>query len=271
MRNVLSFDVEEWHQSFFFKEGAEKPESRVEIGLRKVVDLLRPSGIKATFFVVGSVAEKKPEIVKLIRRSGHEVASHGYLHRPVSFMTKEEFREDLLKSINILNSITGKKVLGYRAPGYTITKDNLWALDIVKECGLAYDSTIYPVSLRIFTKGGVAGFPLGMFELDNGLREFPLTTLQVLGFDLPVATTSYFRILPYWMAKLAIRKLNNKGSVSTVNYHSWEFDPAQPRIKLPFPQNFKHYYNLARTEERFKRLITDFQFTSCAEMLDGAN
>ncbi|MEA3493432.1 MAG: polysaccharide deacetylase family protein [Candidatus Margulisiibacteriota bacterium] len=269
MKNILSFDVEAWCDSFFVKNKDEllKEGNRVEIGVKKILELLEPKQIKATFFIVGKLAEEDPEIVKMIDNAGHEVASHSYSHKPVSSLSPEEFKEDLLRSIKVLKDITGKDVLGFRAPGYTITKDTLWALDIIKDCGLKYDSSIYPVSLRLFTRGGVAGFPQKHFQIREGLKEFPLITTDLFGIKVPIATTSYFRLFPYLITKWAVKRLNNKGIGATLNYHSWEFDPKQPKVKLPFPQNIKHYANLKLTEKRFTRLINDFNFVPCREAL----
>ncbi|MBU0686419.1 MAG: polysaccharide deacetylase family protein [Candidatus Margulisbacteria bacterium] len=268
VNNILSFDVEEWNSSFYLDKDASVKESRVGLSINKILEILSSKDIKATFFVVGKLAEQNEDIVKMIDAAGHEVASHGYAHLPVTTLSPEEFRRDLKQSIAVLEKITNKKVLGYRAPGYTITRNNLWAIDIIRECGLRYDSSIYPVSLRVFTSGGAAGFQQGEFMISKDLKEFPLITADVLGVKLPVATTSYFRIFPYLVTKWAIKRLNQQGMRTCLNFHSWEFDPEHPKVKLPFPQNVKHYFNLSKTEPRFKQLISDFDFISCREAIE---
>lgn len=267
--NILTFDVEEWFdvehcrvkRSYFTGQG------RAEIGVYRILSFLRPRNIKATFFVLGSVAEKNPHIIKEIDSHGHEVATHGYLHRFISEQTPQEFEGDLLRSIKVLKSITRKEILGFRAPGYSITKETLWALEIIECAGLKYDSSIYPVNLRLFTKGGISGYPRQPFFIRKNLFEFPLITLGIFGLHLPVATTAYFRIFPYAISSLAIRRLDNEGIPAVINFHSWEFDKSHPRVALPFPHNIKHYYNLRKIESRFNRLTTDFKFVACRDKL----
>lgn len=267
MMNVLSFDVEEWFDVYHSKIKGDYKAKRVNIGIEKIVSLLRTENVKATFFILAKLAEENGEVVKIIEKAGHEIATHGYAHKLISSQNHKEFEKDLLLSIKILKNISGKEILGYRAQGYSLTKDTLWALDIIKDCGLKYDSSIYPVSLRLFTHGGIAGYPQGPFLIKGEFVEFPLPTLNLLGLKFPVATTAYFRFFPYWLTKYAITRLNNKNITPTLNFHSWEFDENHPKIKLPFPQNIKHYYNLAQTEERFKKLLGDFKFVTCQEAL----
>lgn len=268
MFNILSFDVEEWfHSHFVAIESSRLLKRRVDVAVRKIIEILQGKNIKCTFFILGMVAEENPDIVKMIDDENHEIATHGYSHKPLFKLSPRDFEKDLLLSIQILKSITGKDVLGYRAPGYSITKDTLWALDIIKDCGLKYDSSIYPVSLRLFTHGGISGYSQRQFFIKDGLIEFPLSTLNLLGLKFPVATTSYFRLFPYQITKWAIKRLNDRGIAAILNLHSWEFDEQQPKITLPFVQNIKHYYNLSETEGRFKKLLNDFTFISCKESL----
>jgi len=269
--NILSFDIEPWHSTSYLREGGSLlrgAEKRTKTGLGKILAILRKKGIKATFFVLGNVAEEEAEIVKMIDTEGHEIATHGHAHRLVAERMPEDFEKDLKLSIEILEGITGKKILGYRAPGYSVTKDTVWALDIIKKSGLKYDSSIYPVSLRLFTKGGVSGYPREPFFVREGLAEFPLPVMDLAGVKIPVATAAYFRIFPYAVNAGAIRKMNEKGIPAVVNLHNWEFDPGHPRMRLPAAARFKHYCNLDKTEERLDRLTDEFRFVSCAEALD---
>lgn len=267
MDNVLTFDLEDWNDSFYAKRGAVR-NHRLSIGLNVIREELNDKNIKATFFVVGALAEKFPEVIRMLLEEGHEIASHGYLHLPVDSMSPEEFEEDLLKSIKIIKLISGKEPIGYRAPGYTITNKTLWALDIISKVGLKYDSSIYPVSLKLFTKGGASDYPLRPFIIRRGLFELPLITMNVLGQRLPVATTSYFRIFPFWITQWAIRQYNLRQIPATLNYHTWEFDQDQPIIKLPFPHNIKHYYNLNKTRIRLRRLLQKYKFITCQQALN---
>lgn len=268
MFNILSFDVEEWFDSHFVPIKDNTPlEKRVDIGVKKILKILKGKNIQSTFFILGRVAQDNPDLVKMIDSQGYEVATHGYSHKPLSCLPPEEFKKDLLLSIKILKDITGKDVLGYRAPGYSITKDTFWALDIIQDCGLKYDSSIYPVSLKVFTHGGLNTNTQVPFFIKKNLVEFPLPTLNILGLKIPVATTAYFRIFPYPITKYVVSRLNQRGIFATLNFHSWEFDAEQPRINLPFPQNIKHYYNLSLACNRLKQLTDDFRFIDCREAL----
>jgi len=270
VKNILTFDAEEWYDVYNYGVKSSKAvcENRLNIGISKIFSFLDDKKINATFFVSGSAAEKNPQVIREIDKRGHEIASHGYRHVPISGLNREEFRQDLLRSVKILEDITGKKVIGYRAPCYSVTADTLWALDIIKESGLKYDSSIYPVSLRLATKGGAFGYPRRPFFVKEGLLEFPLATLNLFGIYLPAATTAYFRIFPYCVSYIAIKNLNKTGVPATVNFHSWEFDENHPKLKLPFPHNIKHYYNLSKTSVKFKRLIENFDFSSCLDKLN---
>jgi len=269
IKNILSFDLEEWGDPSILgvDTGLGAVESKLGHEVNVILDLLASHNIKATFFVVGKIAEKYKQLLKTIDKQGHEIASHGYAHVPIGTQTPEQFKKDLQLSIKILQDIIGKKVCGYRAPGYSITRDTWWALKIIKECGLRYDSSVYPVSVKIFTRGGVANCSDEPFCVDDQLLEFPLATLKVFGLKVPVATTAYFRILPYFISRWAIRHLNRSGKMVTLNFHTWEFGKDQPKLKLPFPQNLKTYYNLSKMIDRFKLLIHDFEFVNFKEVM----
>jgi len=267
--NILTFDVEEgFDVSRCAARQASTFGSRIDITINKILPILKQRGIKATFFVLASAVENNPQIIKDISADGHEIAAHGHLHKPISEQTPGEFKNDLLRSIDILSSITGKQISGFSAPGYSITARTLWALDIIEKAGLKYDFSIYPASIRLFTKGGAPGYPRRPFYIKKNLVEFPLVTLDVFGLRLPVATTAYFRIYPYCITSLAIKRFNKMGIPATVNFHSWKFDEFHPRAPMPFPYNIKHYYNLGKTQERFTRLVADFAFTACKYKLN---
>jgi peptidoglycan-N-acetylglucosamine deacetylase len=270
-KNVLSFDIEYWNSTSYLRED-DRPlgaaGKRTKTGLCKILDILRKKNIKATFFVLGDVAADDPEVVRMIDSEGHEVSTHGCAHKIISEFAPEAFEKDLRLSIEILEGITGKKVRGYRAPGYSVTKDTVWALDIVKKCGLKYDSSVYPVSLRLFTRGGISGYPRKPFFVRTGLAEFPLPVMDLFGVKIPVATAAYFRIFPYAVNTGAIRAMNRKGIPAVVNLHDWEFDPEHPAMRLPAVARFKHYHNLYKTEERLDRLTDEFDFVGCGDALE---
>jgi polysaccharide deacetylase family protein (PEP-CTERM system associated) len=271
MINALSFDVEDWFQVENLKCAVsygdwESAELRVEANTGKILRLLREKNIKATFFVLGWIAEKSPALVKEIHDEGHEIASHGYSHELVYNMTEEAFREDIDRSKSLLEDITKRRVTGYRAPSFSITRESLWAVEILKEKGFSYDSSIFPVSFH--DRYGFDGCGTKPFRWPNGLLEIPLSVYKIGGFALPLAGGGYFRLLPYGYFKYFLKRLNGKNQRFTFYLHPWELDPDQPRVKLPLSYRFRHYVNLRLTEKSLKRLLKDFDFQSIDKAYD---
>lgn len=267
MKNALSFDVEDWFQVENLKGVIRRNEwdnfeLRVLASTRRILGALEKQGATATFFVLAWVAERTPELVREIDRAGHEVASHGYGHDLVYDMTPDAFRADITQAKNILEDIVGKKVLGYRAPSFSITPRNLWALDVLKECGYTYDSSVFPVSIH--DRYGFAGVSHDPFVWPNGLIEIPLSVFRIGRLSLPAAGGGYFRLFPYAYFHAVLSHLNARGKVATFYLHPWELDPGQPKVELPWLYRFRHYVNLDKTEARLHRLMADFQFTGVA-------
>lgn len=266
--NALTIDFEDWYQ------GIEIPpeswpgfEDRMLGSGRKVLELLADAGVRATFFVLGLVAEKHPELVREIARAGHEVATHGWSHTFVYRLTPEAFREELRRSIGLLESLSGARVMGHRAPYFSITRDSLWALDILAEEGIRYDSSVFPV---LNYRYGIEDAPRWPYRLNPGgrvLEEFPISTLRVLGRNLPIAGGAYFRIFPYLVTWAAFRHINRSGRAGVFYLHPWELDPEHPRIPLPRRVAATHYANLRATEPRLRRLLRDFRFAPMKEVL----
>lgn len=265
--NYLTIDVEDYYQVSAFENIISKKDwgthpSRVVRNTRKILSLLSDKNIKATFFILGWIAENHPELVKEISDQGHEVGCHSYDHRLVYNLSPEEFREDTSKTKDILENITGKKVAGYRAPSYSITKRSLWALDILSELGFEYDSSIFPI---IHDRYGIQDAPRFKYALPaQNMTEYPISTSIIWGRKIPVAGGGYFRLFPYWFTKMALNKINSKEGKPFIFYlHPWEIDPEQPKIKNISPlTRFRHYNNLDKTENRFKNLLDDFVFSS---------
>jgi polysaccharide deacetylase family protein (PEP-CTERM system associated) len=263
MRNALSFDIEDWFQvenmkgAISFKDW-DTLELRVARNTERILKILKDKDTRATFFILGWVAQKCPALVKEIADAGHELASHGYGHDLVYNLSREEFREDIRKSKEVIEGLTGRKVLGYRAPSFSITKDSLWALDILKEEGFVYDSSIFPVSFH--DRYGFGKCESAPFKWPNGLIEVPLTVYRIRNVTLPLAGGGYFRLLPYAYFKYFFNKLNAKNERFTFYLHPWEIDPGQPRVKLPHGYRFRHYVNLKMTERSLVRLLSDFRF-----------
>ena len=276
--NVMSVDVEDYYQvSAFAKSVAtnewEQHESRVVANTQRLLELFSKKNIKATFFVLGWVAEREPQLVKEIHSQGHEVASHGFSHQLIYNQTQEVFRNETIKSKNLLEDLIGEEVLGYRAASYSITKRNLWALDILQEAGFTYDSSIFPIR---HDRYGIADAKTTPHELTtpNGgvLIEFPLTTRRLGKFNIPVAGGGYFRLYPYFLTRHFLKAVNKKQDEQFVFYlHPWEVDPEQPRIEASWFSKFRHYNNLEKCESRLSQLMDDFKFSTMKSVLTDMN
>jgi polysaccharide deacetylase family protein (PEP-CTERM system associated) len=262
--HCLSFDVEEHFQvSAFWSEARRQQwdqyESRVENNTRKLVELLAQHDTKATFFVLGWVAERYPDLVKLLVGQGHEIASHGYGHELVTTQSSEQFRHDVRRAKHILEDLVGIPVFGYRAPSFSITAESQWALSILVEEGYRYDSSMYDR----FQRSGNARTSNGIVQIETAagsIWEISPSTLDVWGFQVPVAGGGYFRLFPYAASKTLLQRLEKQGARLVMYLHPWEIDPEQPRMDGPWLSQFRHYVNLQKTQERLSRLLTDFRF-----------
>ena len=271
--HCLSFDVEEHFQvSAFWSEARRqqwnKYESRVENNTRKLAELLAKHDTKATFFVLGWVAERYPGLVKLLVGQGHEIASHGYGHELITGQTPGMFRDDVRKSKRILEDICGKQVYGYRAPSFSITKDTKWAIPILIEEGYLYDSSIFPV---LHDRYGMpdATPTIHLLRGEAGcIWEVPPSTTSILGIRLPVAGGGYFRLFPYPILRQLLKRIERAGHPLVMYLHPWELDPDQPKMQGSCLSMFRHYINLHKTEDRLRSLLADFCFTSIREALE---
>jgi len=261
--HCLSFDVEEHFQvSAFWTEARRQQwdhaESRVERNTRKLADMLALHGTKATFFVLGWVAERHPGLVKALAEQGHEIASHGYGHELVTTQSPAGFRNDVRRAKRLLEDIVGMPILGYRAPSFSIDSQTHWALSVLVEEGYGYDSSIYN---RFQSTRGTRQHGCFTIETSAGLIwEVPPSTFNALGVQIPVAGGGYFRLLPYAISKAFLKRLEGRGDPLIIYLHPWEVDPEQPRMEGPWLSQFRHYVNLEKTEERLVRLLTDFRF-----------
>ena len=271
--HCLSFDVEEHFQvSAFWSEARrqqwDKYESRVENNTRKLVELLAQHDTKATFFVLGWVAERYPGLVKMLVGQGHEIASHGYGHEVITGQTPRMFRDDVRKAKGILEDISGKRVCGYRAPSFSITKDTKWAIPVLIEEGYLYDSSIFPV---LHDRYGMpdATPTIHLLRGEVGcIWEVPPSTTNILGVRFPVAGGGYFRLFPYPILRQLLKRIERAGHPLVMYLHPWELDPDQPKMQGSCLSMFRHYINLHRTEDRLRSLLADFCFTSIREALE---
>lgn len=263
--HCLSFDVEEHFQvSAFWSETRRRQwdqlESRVERNTKKLAGMLDRHNTRATFFVLGWVAERFPALVTELANAGHEIASHGYGHELVTTQTPEQFRQDVRKAKQILEDLTGQRILGYRAPSFSITAETSWALPILVEEGHVYDSSIYA---RFQHGSQFTSHERQSYEIKTPagrIWEVSPSTMNVCGLQLPVAGGGYFRLFPYGASKLVLRQLERRGAQLVMYLHPWEIDPEQPRMEGPLLSRVRHYLNLGRTEDRLRCLLEDFRF-----------
>jgi polysaccharide deacetylase family protein (PEP-CTERM system associated) len=271
--NALSIDVEDYFQVAAFetnilKENWGKFPVRVQKNTERLLSILDGKGIKATFFVLGWVAERYPGLIRTIVEHGHELASHGYMHDRINHLTPEKFRADIKDSKHMLEDIAGHVILGYRAPSYSIGESTKWALDIIEEEGFIYSSSIYPIRHDLY---GWPEAPRFAFTATNsGLVEIPISTLSVMGKMLPIGGGGYFRFYPYCISKWLIQRLNHTENEPCIFYlHPWELDPEQPRQKnASFKSRFRHYLNLNKTESRFIQLLDDFKWGAIRDVFN---
>lgn len=264
LTNALTIDVEDYFQvsamaPYIDRADWDKAECRVEHNIDRILQLLSAKQTHATFFTLGWVAERYPEMVKRIVREGHELASHGYGHQRVSDLTDAEFFDDITRAKALLEDLGGQAVLGYRAPSFSIGAGNLWALDTLKRAGYRYSSSIYPVQHDHY---GMPDAPRFAHEIRDGLLEVPPTTLRMFNRNLPSSGGGYFRLMPYALSRWMLQQVNQRDAQSAIFYfHPWEIDPGQPRVAgINLKTRFRHYVNIGRTEQRLARLLDDFRW-----------
>lgn len=264
--NALTVDLEDWYH------GIELPperwgefDDRVVRSCQVLLGVLDELDVRATFFVLGDVAERHPELVREVASAGHEIGSHGCAHRFVYDQDEDEFRADVGRSVALLGECGCDDVVGYRAPYFSITQRSLWALNVLAELGIRYDSSIFPVHNYRY---GIPDAEPTPHRVDGTLMEFPISTWRVAGRNVPVAGGAYFRLLPYSITRRGIAAINRAGNPAVFYIHPWELDPDHPRIRLPRRIAATHYANLRATERRLRRLLRQFSFAPMREVLD---
>ncbi len=262
--NAMSVDVEDYFQVSAFDGHIHRSQwdslpHRVLRNTNIILDLFAENNTQATFFVLGWVAERYPELVRRIVAEGHELASHGYGHERATQQSRAEFKEDISKARKILQDLSALDIKGYRAPSYSINKSNLWVHDELLEAGYQYSSSIYPVKHDLY---GIPDAPRFAYKCENGLLEIPITTTQFAGRNLPAGGGGFFRLYPYVLSRKIIQRVNQKDQQAAIFYfHPWELDPQQPKQKgVGLKSRFRHYLNLHKTEKRLIRLLTDFNW-----------
>ena len=274
--NGLSVDVEDYFQVSAFDGVVDRSlwhtfESRVSANTERLLALFDEAGVRGTFFVLGWVAERHPALVRRIHAAGHELASHGYGHELVYDLTPEAFCADLARAREAIGNASGVAVGGYRAPSFSITERSLWALDVLVAEGYTYDASVYPIR---HDRYGIPSWPRHLTRIarpGGSIWEFPGSTINVGGVNLPIGGGGYFRLLPYWWTAKGFQRLNRREGRPGVFYlHPWEIDPGQPRVRAGVVAGARHYRGLDRTEDRLRRLLREFRFGPISTVLAHA-
>lgn len=274
MKNALTIDLEDYYQVSAFSKSNTVEQwdaypSRIEHNTAKLLSLLDEGNARATFFTLGWVAKKHPNLIREIANRGHEIACHSNVHRSVYAMRAEEFREDTLEAKKLLEDVTGAAVCGYRAPSFSITRDSLWAYEILMESGFRYDSSVFPIKHPNYGWPRAPRFPFRIMANGGSLIEFPMPTLQFAGARAPLGGGAYLRLLPYWYTRWGLRYINlGEARSACVYLHPWELDAEQPRMRGSLSARLRHYFGLQGAESKFRRLLHDFQLQPLDSLIE---
>jgi peptidoglycan-N-acetylglucosamine deacetylase len=267
--NILCIDMEDWYHPEYVKPKIiGEPKERIIQSGEITLDFLDKLNVKATFFIVGEIAEAHPSLVSEISRRGHEIGFHGYYHDPLWVLEPQEFKLQLEKFNTLIEPITGRRCLGFRAPSYSLDNRTKWAMPILKKAGLVYDSSIFPLKTPLYGEPTAPKKPyhpslinIAQNDKNEKFMEFPALIYSVAGLRVPAAGGFYLRTLPLFILKKAINKMNKKGVPAVFSFHPWEVDPETPRLKLGFTKSFVTYHNVPVTK-KLGQLISNFRFTS---------
>jgi polysaccharide deacetylase family protein (PEP-CTERM system associated) len=263
MRNLLSIDLEDWFcvsnfDDLLGREVWDACELRVVASTRRLLELFDRRGVRATFFVLGWVAERAPELIREVAVAGHEIACHGYHHHRLGYLDPAGLDADLAKVMPLLRELSGASIEGYRAPSFSLTKQTLWAVPVLERHGLRWDSSVFPFGGH--PEYGIADAPLEPYRIGDQLIELPMSVVELGGRRLPCTGGGYFRLYPYELSAALIRRCHRAGRPAIFYAHPWEFDPEQPRMPLSAVKRFRHYNNLGKTLDRLERLLVDFEW-----------
>lgn len=266
IKNAMTVDVEDYFQvgafeNYISRSNWEDFECRVERNIDIILKMFDDHSVKATFFTLGWIAERYPGVVRQITENGHELASHGMDHIRATAQNHTEFKADVQASKKLLEDIGGCQVNGYRAPSFSIGEENLWALEVLSEAGYKYSSSIYPIQHDHYGMPSASRFAFPPLEAQD-FQEIPVTTVEILGRKIPCGGGGYFRLLPYFISKFAMHRVNEKDSQPCIFYfHPWEIDPDQPRqTQAGLKSRFRHYTNLAVMEDKIRKALAEFSW-----------
>ncbi len=269
--NAFTVDLEDWFCSHNLQKACpydswDLLESKVVYSTRLVLNILRKHNLQATFFVLGWVADRFPDLIREVAADGHEIGSHGYKHQLLTKMDKTDFENDLEQSLEAIARCVTLPVKGYRAPAFSLTSQTYWATEIIKKLGFSYDSSVYPISLH--PDYGFPQAPLHPFYHSNGLLEIPMSCVEIGKFRLPCSGGGYLRMFPFSLFKTLVRKSLKQGRALNFYIHPWELDSETPRVKLSWQAHIRHYSHLKDTQYRLEDLLEEFSFTSIANLLN---
>jgi len=272
--NALTIDVEDYfHVSalapYIARSEWETRECRIERNIERILAMLEESGVHATFFTLGWVAERYPKLLRDIVANGHELASHGFAHQRATSQSPAAFFSDIQLAKIVLEDVTGVAVKGYRAPSFSIKHDSEWAFECIERAGYRYSSSVYPIKHDHY---GAPDAPRFTHDVRDGLVEVPLTTMRLFGRNWPAGGGGYFRLMPYSLSRWLLRRVNRlEGQPAIFYFHPWEIDASQPRVPgIDAKTRFRHYLNLDRMERRLRKLLFDFEWGRVDEILLGA-
>ncbi len=275
MKNILTVDLEDWFsvetlQKKFNKDDWSGLESVVRRNTETILSIFENKGVKATFFVLGWIADKYPSLVSDVASRGHEIACHSYYHRMVSSISPDEFRQDTRKAINAILGACGILPIGYRSPSWGMRLDMTWAFEVLIELGFEYDSSIFPIHHDIY---GDPGSPRTMHQVkvdsEKSILEIPASTLKIFGSRFPIGGGGWLRQFPYWFTHRGIRKLNSQNIPAVIYFHPWEIDVNIPRVELSLKNRIRQYGNLGTMRMKVEKLLDDFDFQPMKNYIDS--
>lgn len=267
--NAFTVDLEDWYHGL--TKTLATPElwpslpKRAENTIPLLLNLLSDSGVRATFFVLGDLAEKHPKLIKRICDQGHELGNHGYLHRPVGQLSPKEFKKDLEKTNAIIKKLTGISPIGFRAPQFSINQNCTWAFEVLAEIGFEYDSSVFPTRSLFYGYPGASRKPYKPL-LNCNIMEYPVATTRICKLTVPVAGGVYNRMLPYSLIQWSMKRINQEEYPAVIYLHPWELDRKQPRIPVSFRERITHYGRRDSLDHKLKSLFLDFEFLPLGEV-----
>ena len=268
--NAMTVDVEDYFHVSAFENNIQRSNwnnmpLRVERNTYRLLELFEKYNTKSTFFVLGWVAQKCPQLIQDIVAQGHELASHGYAHQRATTMSKEALIDDIKSSKDILEEISGIEVIGYRAPSFSINESNQWVFQLLVDLGFKYSSSTYPISHDLY---GEPNWPRFAYQRNEGILEIPIPTLCNKDKNIGIGGGGYFRLYPYWLSKRRIDKFHQQEQKPySFYFHPWEIDPQQPRIKeASLKSKIRHYINLSKMEDKLERLLQDYQWNTMKDI-----